>query len=137
MIGLHNNPTPGSSFMTSNDNPIPSQFSKVPHSADSSSNIFSYEVVQNNAPTQQLPADLLRTPPPLKSHQKNSDSDSSEFNQPMSFAVIESGDDNVSPSSRMSPPSRNTSFNTVPRNLFGRSEVPQSTLLSVSSCCIY
>merc|ERR1712210_106836 len=30
----------------------------------------------------------------------------------------------------MSPPSRNTSFNTVPRNLFGRSEVPQSTLLS-------
>merc|ERR1719223_301856 len=53
----------------------------------------------------------------------------------MSFAVIESGDDNVSPSSRilMSPPARNTSFNlsTVPRNLFGRSEIlPQSTLLS-------
>jgi len=121
MIGLMNHPAPGSSFTP-------------PNSQSSSSNIFSYEVVQNNAAATTQP-DLLRTPPPLKSQQKNSDSDSSEFNQPMSFAVIESGDDNVSPSSRilMSPPARNTSFNlsTVPRNLFGRGEIlPQSTLLS-------
>jgi hypothetical protein len=124
MIGLMNHPAPGSSFTP-------------PNSQSSSSNIFSYEVVQNNAAATTQP-DLLRTPPPLKSQQKNSDSDSSEFNQPMSFAVIESGDDNVSPSSRilMSPPARNTSFNlsTVPRNLFGRGEIlPQSTLLSVSN----
>ena len=136
MIGLINHPAPGSSFTPTNNS---AHFAKSSNSpVPISSNIFSYEVVQNNAPAAAQP-DLLRTPPPLKSHQKNSDSDSSEFNQPMSFAVIESGDDNVSPSSRilMSPPARNTSFNlsTVPRNLFGRSEIlPQSTLLSVSDC---
>ena len=147
MIGIHHGSAQqgatSSSFMSPSSM---SQFSGISKASSRSQDVFSFEVLQNqNSSAQnasQVPAvssDLLRTPPPMKGNgslggQKSEDTDdSSEFNQPMSFAVIESGDDvNVSPSSRLSPPSRNMSFNTVPRNLFGREASNPTTLLSVS-----